>query len=186
MKKQRENIHFRYPGVAPFTTEQSHIFFGRTKESKRLSKLIHQEPIVVLHGKSGLGKSSLINAGLVPLLSENTSYSPIIIRFGAWTKIRTSSPINITKRALSYQGETSSTILNFLLPNDTSLWSYAKNRQILHSEKPILIFDQFEELFSYPDSEIYNFKQEISELMNTGIPLRFTGGRYYRRTRRIP
>ena len=37
----------------------------------------------------------------------------------------------------------------------------------------LLIFDQFEELFTYPEQAIKEFKEELSELLHTGIPLRF-------------
>jgi hypothetical protein len=173
MKIEKGRKQYRYPGVTPFTTDQSHIFFGRGEESNRLVKLIHKEPLVVLHGKSGLGKSSLINAGIIPQFEKNDAYFPIIIRFGAWSKNNAHTPIDSTKKVLKISGEEEDTFLSELLPEDDSLWLYAKNRQIIHSKKPLLIFDQFEELFSYPDSELNLFKQELSELLHTGIPLRF-------------
>ncbi len=168
-----ENKQHRYPGVTPFTTEQSHIFFGREEESNSLVKLVRKEPIVILHGKSGLGKSSLINAGFIPQFKSKDSYQPIIIRFGAWSKNNKETPLFTTKRALKVQGENKNTFINKLLPYDDSLWSYSKNRQIINSEKILLIFDQFEELFSYSETDVSIFKQELSELINTGIPLRF-------------
>ena len=78
----------RYPGLQPFDKGQSTIFFGRDKETKDLFYKICLEKIVVLFGKSGLGKSSLLNAGVSPLLEKN-GYLPIRIRFTSGTQAST-------------------------------------------------------------------------------------------------
>lgn len=70
----------RYPGLTPFDKGQSTIFFGRDKEKKELYYQVCLEKMVVLFGKSGLGKSSLLNAGVSPMLEKN-GYLPIRIRF---------------------------------------------------------------------------------------------------------
>ena len=51
----------RYPGTQPFTAEQKDLFYGRKQETDDLMKLIRFQQMVVLYGKSGLGKSSLLN-----------------------------------------------------------------------------------------------------------------------------
>lgn len=172
MKNQQDHLQYRYPGVTPFTTGQSHIFFGREEDTTRLVKLIRRHPLTVLHGKSGLGKSSLINAGVIPVILEEKQYSPLVIRFGAWTNTSEASPIDITKDALKHKHD-SETFLNRLIPEDDSLWFQAKTRQLNGGGKPLLLFDQFEELFSYPNTAIEEFQREIAELLHTGIPLRF-------------
>ncbi|MBK8965340.1 MAG: hypothetical protein IPM36_01420 [Lewinellaceae bacterium] len=166
---------YRYPGVTPFTTEQSSVFFGRQRDTDELYRLIRREPLVVLYGKSGLGKSSLINAGIIPRCRQEGSHSPIIVRFGAWTEVESTSPLEATKMALT-GGKATSSFLDRLLPDDNSLWACAKSRQLAAPaapERPLLLFDQFEELFSYPEAEIAAFLSDLAELLNTGIPLRF-------------
>ena len=64
MSQQRR----RYPGLNYFTTEQKDQFFGRDAEKEDLLALVQTEKIVTLFGKSGYGKSSLIRAGLIPIL----------------------------------------------------------------------------------------------------------------------
>mgnify|MGYP000022253815 CR=1 FL=1 len=168
---QRTEKTYRYPGVTPFTTEQANVFFGRKQDTDELFRLIKREPLVVLYGKSGLGKSSLINAGIVPECQKEKTYAPLIIRFGAWTEDTTLSPVEIIKNALLSSNKRS--VLSRLIQSDDSLWKYAKEKQLSKEGKPLLIFDQFEELFSYPTQQIPEFQQEVSELLNTGIPLRF-------------
>lgn len=72
----------RYPGLVPFDKGQSTIFFGRDLEKKELFYQICLEKMVVLFGKSGLGKSSLLNAGVSPQLERN-GYLPLRIRFSS-------------------------------------------------------------------------------------------------------
>ena len=74
---------YRYPGATPFSVEQEHIFFGRAQDTENLFRLVRRETMVVLYGKSGLGKSSLINAGLIPRFREEGAYHPVSVRFYA-------------------------------------------------------------------------------------------------------
>lgn len=163
---------YRYPGATPFTTGQQHIFFGRKQDTEDLCRLIRREALVVLYGKSGLGKSSLLNAGIVPAFLEEGVYTPIVIRFGAWTEGKTETPLHLTKAALT-EAFQADTFLTALLPGEGSLWYHAKNRQLNGGGRPLLLFDQFEELFSYPENQVAAFQQELAALRNTGIPLRF-------------
>lgn len=79
--KRRTPIkQYRYPGVTPFATGQRHIFFGRQQEIEALHRLIRREPLVALYSKSGLGKSSLLNAGIVPACIDEGIYTPLVIR----------------------------------------------------------------------------------------------------------
>ena len=60
--------NYRYPGTCPFQEKDSHLFFGRTSDKVKLTELIELEKLVVLFGKSGYGKSSLLNAAVIPRL----------------------------------------------------------------------------------------------------------------------
>lgn len=54
-----------YPGLAPFGSGQSHVYFGRRAEVAALLRELRLPPHVkVLAGASGSGKSSLLRAGL--------------------------------------------------------------------------------------------------------------------------
>ncbi len=69
-----------YPGPRPFTAGEK--LYGRDPEVSRLFYLLCAERIVVLHSPSGAGKSSLLNARLVPRLRGD--------RFYVWPTIRLS------------------------------------------------------------------------------------------------
>src|SRR5215213_5645980 len=70
----------RYPGIRPFAPNEAMLFYGRTAELNELLNSIKAYNLFILHGKSGLGKTSLLNAGLIPLL-EKEGYKPIEIAF---------------------------------------------------------------------------------------------------------
>jgi ABC-type phosphate/phosphonate transport system ATPase subunit len=76
-------IHNRYPGPKPFPEDYRSVFFGRDKEIGELLRMVRREPWLVLYGKSGQGKSSLLNAGLAPLLLEKDKMQSVFIRFNA-------------------------------------------------------------------------------------------------------
>src|SRR5206468_2935768 len=78
---EHKNIIYRYPGVQPFKTSESEIFFGREKDKDAFYNFMLSRQTVVLYGKSGYGKSSLINAGIIPRLHLDSSNISFIIRF---------------------------------------------------------------------------------------------------------
>ena len=57
-----------YVGPRPFGRDEKDLFFGRDREARDLCSLVVAHPIVLLYAASGAGKSSLLNASLIPLL----------------------------------------------------------------------------------------------------------------------
>src|SRR5262245_16805643 len=68
-----------WPGLAAYDEAASDFFHGRDDDAEELLRLVRLAPLTVLYGKSGLGKSSLLQAGLLPLLRQ-ANYLPIYIR----------------------------------------------------------------------------------------------------------
>src|SRR5438067_10297114 len=66
-------------GLQSFSEQTQRYFFGRTAELQDLFERVVHKPLTVLFGQSGLGKTSLIHAGLVPRLREEASL-PVVIR----------------------------------------------------------------------------------------------------------
>jgi len=161
------NYSSRYPGVKPFETDEQHIFFGRTNDIRALHELIGVEKTVLLYSKSGLGKSSLINAGLIPRLKEDNRvhYECFTIRFGVFSqenKIRPKEKIIQTLR----QASPESKLLAYpeLYENTVSFW--LKALQLTNPGTTfLLVFDQFEELFTYPEDQILELKTDLHELL---------------------
>src|SRR4051812_11083240 len=60
-----------YRGLRVFRSEDRYGFFGRDAESRVICQLWQSKRLTVLYGASGSGKTSLIQAGVTPLLSPN-------------------------------------------------------------------------------------------------------------------
>lgn len=166
---------YRYPGVKPFTEKEAHLFFGRKGDITKLSRFIRTEDLVVLHGKSGLGKSSLINAGILPLVEEqkNNNFIPLQIRLRSYNPNLPQNLFEIFNQGLTRE----SNFIDEIPTKFTSLWHGLKSREYADlGEKPkryLLILDQFEELFSYPQEEYMKFGQELASLFNRRMPPEF-------------
>lgn len=169
----------RYPGTQPFTAEQINLFHGRDMETDDLLKLIRFQQMVVLYGKSGLGKSSLLNASIKPKVETRKIADVFAIRFNALNENKTENktennndndtPIEKTFAALMPTRKSAMEAVN-----DNTLWFAAKARQLTEKKKSfLLVFDQFEELFTYSERDIESFKNQLSELLRSGLPKRF-------------
>ena len=65
---------FPYPGLRPFRRDEADVFFGREQQVDQLLGKLHGARFVAVVGTSGCGKSSLLNAGLIPALE--TGFMP--------------------------------------------------------------------------------------------------------------
>ncbi len=170
-------LNKRYPGISPFTSDQKEIFFGRENDINKLQKLILLRNQVLLYAKSGIGKTSLLNAGVLPKLEKE--FIIIKIRFFAYDNEKSVSPIKtILQNIVNLKNDNkknSNTILDKISEKgnyEKTLWYYFKQLQLLNdnNQKFILVFDQFEELFSYPTKQINQFKEQLYELTKVDIP----------------
>ena len=169
----------RYPGANPFSSDQKDLFFGRQEDINNLFEFISLSNLSVLYAKSGLGKSSLINAGMVPKVLAETALEVYNVRFGAYTEDSPAMPLKRTQ--LTLQQPQLHPKLAGIIPDEQSLWYWLKNRQLQQMQANeenyeggfLLVFDQFEELFTYPTEAIEDFARQLSELINTTIPKRF-------------
>lgn len=166
----------RYPGVRPFETADKDLFFGRDRDVQELSVLIALEKMVVLFGKSGYGKSSLINAGIVPYLAaqtmdEESGWTTVIMRPGSYTEGASLAPVdNLLLRLQEKAPAPESGGFMSQLSAQPLLWHEFKRRQVEQPSRFLLIFDQFEEFFTYPPAQQDAFKAELAELLYVDMP----------------
>lgn len=59
-----------YPGLRPYGRRDADYFFGRETQTRRLREKLADNRLVAVVGRSGCGKSSLVLAGLIPLLRK--------------------------------------------------------------------------------------------------------------------
>ncbi len=164
---------YRYPGTRPFETDEKDLFYGRSDDSEKLYQQILNEKTVLLYAKSGLGKSSLINAGLLPLVLQVEHYDIIGVRFGNYNAQlkQYEKPLDKVIAQLKTDINPQTDYLEKIIPNENSLWYRLKQSQHLGKERTLLfIFDQFEELLTYPAEDIFYFKKQFANLLFADIP----------------
>ncbi|MEM6261887.1 MAG: hypothetical protein AAGI38_05225 [Bacteroidota bacterium] len=168
-------LRTRYVGVQPYKTRDRHLFFGRDNDIENLHDFLMLEKLVVLFGKSGYGKSSLLSAGIVPKLTDkeqpvSAQFTPVEVRFGTYIEGQSFSPLETTRRFIEQvAGEGNP---NFLPNEDAerSLWLQLKRKQAEKEDQFVLIFDQFEEFFSYPLDQQEVFRKQLAELLYATLP----------------
>lgn len=144
-------------GLRPFTEAEAGTFFGRNDLVQELLRLLADETdlarFVTVIGPSGSGKSSVVNAGLIPALrlgglpdSENWFIIQMTPGSNPWKelaaallKIATDPPENIIDQLMINSRGLLRTV-HHLLPNE-------------NETELLLVIDQFEELFTQTEDE---------------------------------
>lgn len=185
------NQRSRYPGLRPFDPDEQHYFFGREEEIEAVCRLLDLDNLTVLHSPSGMGKSSLINAGILPALRTirkwDVPYHVVPIRFNNYdpelARIRrekqgiadkTSNLIKdpVERFIAACLGDTHDWEEAIPMPKP-SLWLTAKKMlidQAVHPLRIVFILDQFEELFTYPEARVEEFARQLGELYHQVMP----------------
>jgi hypothetical protein len=162
----------RYKGTAPYQDLDldRKTFFGREHESRSLLSLVLAERLVVLFAKSGMGKSSLINAGLAEPLRQR-HYFPIVIRLNIPAQELAQSVLDGVRQAAR------NARVDIVGGEGTSVWRFFKTAEFWseHDDllRPVLILDQFEEIFTLHTKEVRNeFIGQLGELVRgrSGTP----------------
>ncbi|MEZ4941591.1 MAG: WD40 repeat domain-containing protein [Saprospiraceae bacterium] len=157
----------RYPGIRAFERAEKGRFFGRHRETADLFNMVKVKPLTVLFAKSGIGKTSLINAGISPLL-EQSGYLPVKVRL----QDTTLTPVETVKKVLAPWFHDDR--LHRFGQAPFSLWEYLRACRFENDEGvqqvPVLIFDQFEELFNHPVAEQETLTLALADLINERLP----------------
>jgi energy-coupling factor transporter ATP-binding protein EcfA2 len=141
-----------YRGLFAFREEDARFFFGRDIFTQKLLDTVQKQSLVAVIGASGSGKSSVVFAGLIPNLRQQSNWliesfrpkthpvdelAAVIVRLREPEKGKTQQDIEAGKlaRGLRSQQVAAHTVLSrILLEND--------NKRLL------LVVDQFEELYA--------------------------------------
>ena len=167
-------------GLASFTEETREYFYGREEEVAELARRVQRKLLTVLFGQSGLGKTSILRAGLVPRLRAQ-GYCPIYVRIDYGKE--SPSPAEQIKQAIARTARRSGewTQVGVAVEGE-SLWEFLHHRDdVLHDESgatliPLLIFDQFEEIFTLAQTDDFGraraarFIDDLADLVENRPP----------------
>jgi len=148
MNHQKEiGDRYRYPGTRSFSDleHDQGLFFGRELEAEELFEGIRRFPLTVLSGKSGLGKTSLLQASIYPRLRRE-GCAILTIRL----EVDDGRPI-VDLLTANFEGDCRAQKVDLHEGSRNSLWDYFQTCGIFRGVElllPVLVLDQFEELFT--------------------------------------
>lgn len=171
--------------------QETDIIFGRDDEIKNLYTRILYDTQTVVYGKSGIGKSSIINAGIIPR-AKLDGMLPVNIRLAHTTKKgdTPSKPyIEQIKQRISEELDKIGGELEDIKKTQgfevvqsdgpKSLWELLHRYRMWSVDGavrkrliPLLLFDQFEEIFTLEvdNKRIDAFFSELADLLNEVKP----------------
>lgn len=179
---------YRYPGINFFTKDDADIFCGRADDAQKLFNRVMLNNTMVLHGESGAGKSSLVQAGFLPLLEKQNAYFlsqhklqylPITVRLDSISKasgegnldesngedILINKIVNAIDGCSTYMAKE----LPFISRKEDNFWYTAKLFE-RNNYTLLLILDQFEELQGYDKVEVDGLVKKLFQLFVTPMP----------------
>jgi len=180
--KISEAVDARHPwlGLASFTEATRGFFFGRDEEVAELARRVQRKLLTVLFGQSGLGKTSILRAGLVPRL-RGQGYCPIYVRI-AYSADAPEPGEQIKQAILATARHSGQWTQAGVATEGESLWEFLHHRDdVLRDESgrtliPLLIFDQFEEIFTLAQSDeagrarAARFIEDLADLVENRPP----------------
>ncbi len=140
-----------YVGPRAFETEERTNFFGRDAEIRQLADLVVAQRAVLLYAPSGAGKTSLINAGLIPALERRRMTVLPVARVGGSAPPEAHNPfVYNALAALLGEDADPETLLTLSLIEglEMAVARYGETTAGKRTRPTLLIFDQFEELFT--------------------------------------
>jgi len=139
-KDAKITVPFKF--LDAYTIDDKDIFYGRNKEIDEIYRKFYANRSLLIYGKSGTGKSSVVNCGLRAKIPKSDLF-PITVRCGNFAHQ------NFIAELIKYSSQGAINAVEYL-------------RNIYDQKfKPIaIIFDQFEEIF------ILSSKEERKKLLN--------------------
>jgi hypothetical protein len=157
-----------FRGLVPFTEADAPLFFGREREARIVAANLRSEPLTVVYGAGGVGKTSLLRAGVAARIRDanERAATELVVVCSAWGD----DPLREVVRALQTEALRLGDIDRRTGPQrlDDLLEELAErlNRRIL------VILDQFEEYFLYhPTIEFEGgFDAELARAVSNADP----------------
>lgn len=166
MGKYKDN-----PWLGLESYQENQIIYGRNKEIEELSQCVLNNIETVLYGKSGIGKSSIINAGILPIVRAH-GYLPIVVRLDHSNK---HSYIKQLSDLIERDAHVSECTIAKPI-EEQLLWEYFHthrfNKTKEEKSKLVVIFDQFEEIFTLQNNAAIKgqFFKELGDVINNVMP----------------
>ena len=152
-----------YVGLQPYNELDQDYFFGRERDSRVISSNLYAAFLTVLYGASGVGKTSVLRAGVFPRL--RTSPRTAVVFFDTWSDQNLLTTLKVKcLEAIAVAAGNKEVQFDLGLPLDELLLAATQAFGVTL----LIILDQFEEYFLYhPETEKDNtFDAEFAQTVN--------------------
>jgi hypothetical protein len=155
-----------YQGLIPYEADDALFFFGREKETRLIAANLFAAPLTLLYGASGVGKSSVLRAGVINHLRPRDDL--LVVEFHAWQ----SDPLGDLKTAIAKAA--AFTDGRGIPPAAAvSLAEYLAAYAVQLDRHLMVILDQFEEYFLYHAQDDAFADQFPNAVMQADAPVSF-------------
>ena len=141
-----------FRGLRPFAEGEAGLFFGRGAELDSFIELLREEPLLPVVGPSGAGKTSFVQAGVIPRLREQGAWEVLRLRPGEQPFAALGTTLDAAWQASSSSDpatEDEAPSLASRLALRPSLLPLNLERLALRLGRRVLLFvDQLEELYT--------------------------------------
>jgi WD40 repeat protein len=152
-----------YKGLAPFDDSDldALLFFGRERETEIVAANVLASRLTVLYGPSGVGKSSLLRAGVVRSLRAAPEPAPAVVVYGSWAGDALLGLEEAARSAVTEAIGREPTEAPGGLADRLAAWTAELGAELC------LLLDQLEELFLYhgPETGAGGFLDLLPELV---------------------
>ena len=165
----------------PQGTNGDYLFCGRDEETLDVVRLVENNLFVTLYGSSGVGKTSLLRAGVIPILKRK-DYMPLYVRLSQeTTNISYAEAIVRRIESCGIKTERTSAARTINGNDRTYLWHYFATTRFCNESGrevyPVIILDQFEEIFRDADKEKAELLlKQIYLLLNDELEIPYDDG----------
>jgi hypothetical protein len=162
MENKELEIMEPYKGLRPYQEENRDIFFGRDRERDILIDKLISNKLTLLFAATGVGKSSLLQAAVMPELKRPERRSLDVVYYNDWVVDPRQELKNKTLEVLRERRKVG---FDYRVDTDIPLKDFFQICATFSSEPLIVILDQFEEFFQYRrfQEDFLQFIEEFSQ-----------------------
>lgn len=158
-----------WKGLAAYA--EGDLIYGRDNDIRRLNHMIVNHPFVTLYGQTGIGKTSLLRAGVFPELRYD-DILPVVVRFSEMSadEVKTKTMAQfLTDKVVAIEGI--EVVVNEGAGNDPvdftaldCLWKWFRSRKFYKNGTevvPAVVLDQFEENFITEKNNTWRLMEQL-------------------------
>lgn len=187
------------PWIGLESYREGEVLYGRDEDIRNLLECILNDRDTLLYGRSGIGKSSILNAGIFPV-ARVRGFLPVVVRLSHRGELsylqqireaianamlpqeldESGIPVKLSEEEHAHRNEVLSHMIREVIPckepEKEGFYEFF-HRHTFHSKdgeriKLLIVFDQFEELFTLQEksSKKREFFADLADLLNDIMP----------------